>query len=171
MNKLGSNERRMHTADDVGAVEERIRRSVKGLVNEETYQVEETTYMNEQKSYHFKPNPNFPIHYTPTLRNHESFSYGEGEQQGPRPRMNYQQAYAQPKFQEQQQQRDSRGEYQGKKRTRSFEDQMFHFMLENKRILNLYEKEFVELENFQANTTVFQTHTNATMRNLETQVG
>ena len=44
-------------------------------------------------------------------------------------------------------------------------------MSKNKRILNLYEKKFAELENFQANTIVFLTNTNATMRNLETQVG
>ena len=48
---------------------------------------------------------------------------------------------------------------------------MFYFMSENKRILNSHEKKFAELEIFQANTTVFQTNTNATMRNLETQVG
>ena len=35
----------------------------------------------------------------------------------------------------------------------------------------MYEKKFAELENFQANTTVFQTNINATLRNLETQVG
>ena len=57
MNKLGSNERRMHAAHEVGAVEERIRRSAERLVDEEPYQVEETKYMNEQRSYHFKPNP------------------------------------------------------------------------------------------------------------------
>ena len=34
----------------------------------------------------------------------------------------------------------------------------------------MHEKKFVELENFQANTTVFQTNINATLRNLETQV-
>ena len=44
-------------------------------------------------------------------------------------------------------------------------------MLENIRILNLHEKKFFDLENFQANTIVFQTNTNTTMRNLETQVG
>ena len=103
MNKLGSNERRMHTAHEVGAVEERIRRSAEGLVYEEPYQVEETKYMNKQRSYHFKPNPNLPTHYKPALRNDESFSYGRGAQQGPRPGQNYQQAYAQPRFQEQQQ--------------------------------------------------------------------
>ena len=85
MNKLGNNERRMHTAHEVGVVEERIRRSAEELVGEEPYQVEETKYMNEQRSYHFKPNPNLPTHYTPALRNHENFSYGEGAQQGHRP--------------------------------------------------------------------------------------
>ena len=44
-------------------------------------------------------------------------------------------------------------------------------MSENKRILNMHEKRFSELENFQANTTVFQTNTKASLRNLETQVG
>ena len=44
-------------------------------------------------------------------------------------------------------------------------------MTENKGILNVHEKNFAELENFQANTTVFQTNINATLRNLETQVG
>ena len=171
MNKLGNNERRMHTAHEVGVVEERSRRRAKELVGEEPYQVEETKYMNEQRSYHFKPNPNLPTHYTPALRNHENFSYGGGEQQGPRLGQNYQPAYAQPRFQEQQQQRDNRGDYQGQKRTQSFEDHMLHFMSENKRILNLHEKRFSDLENFQANTIVFQTNTNATMRNLETQVG
>ena len=44
-------------------------------------------------------------------------------------------------------------------------------MSENKRILNLHEKRFSDLENIQVNTIVFQTNTNAIMRNLETQVG
>ena len=44
-------------------------------------------------------------------------------------------------------------------------------MSENKRILNMHEKRFSELGNFQANTTVFQTNTKASLRNLETQVG
>ena len=94
MNKLGSNERRMHTAHEVGAVKEGIRSSAEGPIEEEPYQVEETKYMNEQRSYHFKPKPNFLTNYTPTLRNHENFSYGGGAQQGPRPGQNYHQAYA-----------------------------------------------------------------------------
>ena len=102
MNKLGNNEIRMDTAHEVEEIEERIRRSVQELVGEEPYQVEETKYMNEKRSYHFKPNLNLPTHYTPALRNHENLSYGGGAQQGPRPGQNYQQAYAQPKFQEQQ---------------------------------------------------------------------
>ena len=48
---------------------------------------------------------------------------------------------------------------------------MPQFIGENKRILNIHEKRFSELENFQANTTVFQTNNNASLRNLETQVG
>ena len=54
--------------------------------------------MNEQRSYHFKPNPNMPTHYTPALRNHENFSHGGGAHQGLRLGQNYQQAYAQPRF-------------------------------------------------------------------------
>ena len=126
--------------------------------------------MNEQRSYHFKPNPNLPTHYTPALRNHENFSYGGEAQQGPRPRQNYHQASSQPRFKEQQWKMDNRGEYQGQKRIQSFEDQMLHFISENKRIMNLQEKIFFELENFQANTTVFRTNTNASLRNLATQV-
>ena len=94
MKKLGNSERRMHTAHEVGAVEERNRRSVEELVREEPYKVEDAKYMNEQRSYHFKPNPNLPTHYTPALRNHENFSYGRGAQQGPIPGQNYQQPYA-----------------------------------------------------------------------------
>ena len=44
-------------------------------------------------------------------------------------------------------------------------------MKENKRVLDTHEKKFVDLETFQENTAVFQTNTNATMRNLETQIG
>ena len=89
MKKLGNSERRMNTAHEVRAVEERSRRSAEGLVEEDPYQVEETKFMNEHRSYHFKPNPNSPTHYTPALRNHENFSYGGGAQQGPRPGQNY----------------------------------------------------------------------------------
>ena len=39
MNKLGNNVRRVHTAHEMGAVKERIRRSVEGLVGEDPYQV------------------------------------------------------------------------------------------------------------------------------------
>ena len=85
MNKLGSNEWRMHTEHEVGAVKEGIRSNAMGPVEEEPYQVEETKYMSEQRSFHFKPNPNLPTHYTTTLRNHENLSYGGGAQQGPRP--------------------------------------------------------------------------------------
>ena len=86
MNKLGNNEKRMHNAHEVGAVKEGMRSSAEGPVEEEPYQVEEAHYLNANRSYTFKPNPNLPTHYTPALRNHENFSYVGGAQQGPRPR-------------------------------------------------------------------------------------
>ena len=98
MNKLSSNERRMHTTHEVGAVREGRRNSGKEYEEEEPYQVEETKYMSEQRSYHFKPNLNSPTHYSLTLRNHENFSYGGGSQQGPRHGLNHHQAYTQPGF-------------------------------------------------------------------------
>ena len=48
---------------------------------------------------------------------------------------------------------------------------MLYFMSENKRIFNFHERRFFELENFLENTIAFQTNTNASLRNLETQVG
>ena len=48
---------------------------------------------------------------------------------------------------------------------------MLHFTSKNKRILNMHEKRFSELENFQATTIVFQTNTNASLKNLETRIG
>ena len=48
---------------------------------------------------------------------------------------------------------------------------MLAFMGENKRLLNIHEQKFAELATFQANTTVFQANTNASLKNMETQVG
>ena len=42
--QLGNNEKRMHTANEVGAVKERMRSSAEGPVEEEPYQVEEAHY-------------------------------------------------------------------------------------------------------------------------------
>ena len=78
MNKLGNNEKRMHTAHEVGALKEGMRSSAEGPVEKESYQVEETHYLNANSNYTFKPNPNLPTHYTLALRNHENFSYGAG---------------------------------------------------------------------------------------------
>ena len=49
-----------------------------GLAHEGPYQVEEAQYVNGSRSYNFKPNNNFPTNYTPSLINHENFSYGSG---------------------------------------------------------------------------------------------
>ena len=48
---------------------------------------------------------------------------------------------------------------------------MLNFRSDNKRILNLHKKKFSDLENFQAKTTVFQVNTNASLKNLEMQIG
>ena len=147
MNKLSSNERRMHTAHEVGAVREGMRNSAEGYEEEEPYQVEEAKYINEKRSYHFKPNPNLPTHYSPTLRNRKIFHMVGKAQQGTRYEHNHHQAYTQHGFQQQQyqqqQNRDNRGKYQGQRRTQTFEDQVLQFMTENKRILNVHEKNFL----------------------------
>ena len=94
--------RRMLTAHEVGEVKEGIGSSAEGPFEEGSYQVEEAQYLNANRSYTFKPNPNLPTHYTLALRNHENFSYGGGAQQGQRPGQNMQQYHASPTFQEQQ---------------------------------------------------------------------
>ena len=53
-------------------------RSADVPTEEDSYSAEEVKYVNEPRSYHFKPNPNLSTHYNPTLRNHENFSYGGG---------------------------------------------------------------------------------------------
>ena len=85
MHRMDKQERKMHTAHEIGAVErELMRRSAEAPTKEDSYGAEEVKYMNEQRSYHFKPNPNLPTHYNPALRNHENFSYGGGALHGPR---------------------------------------------------------------------------------------
>ena len=48
---------------------------------------------------------------------------------------------------------------------------MLQFMGENKKLLNFYEQKFVELEASNTNSQNFQTTTNASLKNLETQIG
>ena len=48
---------------------------------------------------------------------------------------------------------------------------MLAFMGENKRLLNVHKQNFAELSAFQANMVVLQANTNASLKNLETQVG
>ena len=82
MHRIDKQERKMHTAHEIEAVErEAMRRSAEIPIEEESYGVEEAKYVNEPRSYHFKPNPNLPTHYNPVLRNHENFSYGGGAAQ------------------------------------------------------------------------------------------
>ena len=85
MHRMDKKERKMHIAHEIGAVErEATRRSAEIPTEEDAYEVEEVKYVNEPRSYHLKPNPNLPTHYSPTLRNHVNFSYGGGALQGPR---------------------------------------------------------------------------------------
>ena len=123
MHRMDKHERKMHTAHEIGAVErEAMRRSAEVPTKEDSYGVEEAKYMNELRSYNFKPNPNLPTHYSPALRNHENFSYGGGAAQGPRHGHNPQQGYQQPLwFQQQHQRGEGRDDYQGQRRTQPFE--------------------------------------------------
>ena len=92
--RMDKQERKMHTAHEIGAMErELMRRSVDVPTEEDSYGGEEVKYVNEPRSYHFKPNPNLPTHYNPALRNHENFSYGGEALQGPRHGQNPQQGY------------------------------------------------------------------------------
>ena len=96
-------DKRMHSAHKIGAVErEGSVNNAEGRVAKGSYAVEEDNYLNEQRAYHFNPNPNLPTPYTPALRNHENFSYGGGAQHVPRHGQNFQQGYAPPRFQQQQ---------------------------------------------------------------------
>ena len=79
MHWMDKQERKMHTAHEIGAVEREIlRRSAEVPIEEDSDGEEEVKYVSEQRSYHFKPNLNLPTHYNPALRNHENFSYGGG---------------------------------------------------------------------------------------------
>ena len=106
MSKMGNQERRMHSTNEVRTIDENKKRNSakEGLAHEGPYQVEEAQYLNATRSYNFKPNLNLPTHYTPALRNHENFSYGGGAQQGHKHGQNFQQHYASLGFQQQQQQ-------------------------------------------------------------------
>ena len=85
MHRMDKQERKLHFVHEIGAVErEGMRRSAEVPTEEDSYGVEEAKYMNEPRSYHFKPNPNLPTNYNPALRNHENFSYGGGNTQGQR---------------------------------------------------------------------------------------
>ena len=94
MHRMDKQERKMHTAHEIGAVERVLmRRSADVPTKEDSCGAEEVKYVNEPRNYHFKPNPNLPTHYSPTLRKHDNFSYGGGALQGPRHGQNPQQGY------------------------------------------------------------------------------
>ena len=47
---------------------------------------------------------------------------------------------------------------------------MLQFMGDNKKLLHTHEQKFAELEALKSNTQMFQSNTNASLKNLETQV-
>ena len=63
MNMMGNHERRMHSANEVGTVDENEKRNSveEGLAHEGPYQLEEAQYLNANGSYNFKPNLIFQI--------------------------------------------------------------------------------------------------------------
>ena len=173
MHKMDKQERKMHTAHEIGAIErEHMRRSAEVPIEEDSYRDEEVKYVNEPRNYHFKPNPNLPTHYIPALRNHENFSYCGGALRGPRNGQNPQHGYQQPqRFQQQHQGGEGRNDYQGHRRTQPFEEQMVQFMGDKKRHIHFHEQKLSNLEAFKSDTQVFQKNTSASLKNLETQVG
>ena len=100
MNKLGNQERRMHPTHEVRTVEESEQKSgtEDRLAHEGPYQVEEAQFVNDNRSYNFKPHLNLPTLYTPTLKNRENFSYGGRAKLGLRLVQNFQQQYASQGF-------------------------------------------------------------------------
>ena len=170
MHRMSKQERKMHTAYEIGAVErEQMRRSAEVPTEEDSYGVEEVKYVNEPRNYHFKLNPNLSTHYSPALGKHENFSYGGGAAQGPRHGQNPQEGYQQPpRFQKQHQGGEGRNDYQGHRRTQPFEEQMMQFMGDNKRLIHFHEQKLYDLEAFKSDTQVFQKNTSTSLKNLET---
>ena len=63
MHMRDKQDKKLHSAHEIGAVEiDGIRRSAEGPTEEDPYAVEGANYLNEQRSYLFKPNPNLPTH-------------------------------------------------------------------------------------------------------------
>ena len=173
MHRIDKQEKKTYTAHEIGAVEREILKGrAERAAEEQFYDAEEVKYLGEQRNYHFKPNTNLPTHYHPALRNHKNFSYGGGASQGPGQGQNPPQGYQQPpRFQQQQQGNEQRNEYQGQRRAQSFKEQMLQFMGDNKKLLNLHEQKFAELGATATNFQIFQNTTNASLKNLEMQVG
>ena len=65
---------------------------------------------------------------------------------------------------------EGRNDYQGNRRTQSFEEQMLQFMGDNKRLIHFHEQKLSDLEYLMSDTQVFQKNTSASLKNLETQV-
>ena len=73
MRRFGNQDRRVHSTHKVGTMEEGEQKSItdKGLAHEGPYQLEETHYVNGNKSYNFNPNNNISIPMTTWLKHLE----------------------------------------------------------------------------------------------------
>ena len=62
INKMGNQDKRMHSAHELGTIERNEQRSSanEGLAHEGPYQVKEAQFLNANRSYNFKPNLNLP---------------------------------------------------------------------------------------------------------------
>ena len=69
MNKLGSQDRRMHLAHEVETMEGNKQKSIidEGHAHKGPYQVEEAQFMGGNISFNFEPNTNLLTHYTLAL--------------------------------------------------------------------------------------------------------
>ena len=66
MNKMGNQDKRMHSTREVGIIDDSEKRNSveEGLTHKGPYQVEEAQYPNANISYNFKSNLNLTSHYT-----------------------------------------------------------------------------------------------------------
>ena len=99
MHGMDKQEKKLHSSYEIRAVDRGgIKRSAEGSIDEDPYAVKEANYRNEQRSNHFKSNPNFPTRYNPVLRNHENFSNDGGASQGKIQGQNFRKGYHPPRL-------------------------------------------------------------------------
>ena len=130
-------------------------------------EVKDAQFIRSNRSYVFEFNNNLPLHYNLGLQNHENFSY---ENQG-----NFQQApqnssaqYAPLGFQGH---GVSNSNFQGQKRSSSFEDTVIALLTASKKKSEAQDHQISNLESEMTNFKTNQANMNVLMKNLENQIG